>query len=267
MTNVVITGASKGFGRALANEFLKLGDSVVICSRNTDRVNDTVNKLKEKYPSGIIFGTVCDVTQYQNVLNLAEFAEKNLGSIDIWINNAGINGSVVKPLVDINEDIIRSVVETNLIGTLFGTQVALKRMLKQNSGKIVNLEGLGSDKMVIENLCPYISTKAAIPKIRKTVSKELKGMNVGIHSISPGMMITDLIGKETNPEAAKIMNILGETPEVVAEIVVPKIKKIKGSGKKISFLTGMKAMGRFMTARKRKNRFYDENGKCLIEIQ
>lgn len=266
MNNVVITGNTKGFGLAMTKEFLKFGDSMIISSRNEGRVNNTVAKLKELFPDAKIFGIPCDVIDLQAVEALGQFANEKLGTIDIWVNNAGINGNEMAPLVELSEDTIRSVINTNIIGTLFGCQVALKHMLKQNSGKIFNLQGLGSGRMVVANLIPYITTKAAIPNITKTIKKELKGTKVGVHSILPGMMMTELVSG--NMEGGeKIANIIAELPQTVAAWVVPKMRKVKGSGKRLKYTSFLKIMFRFMTAWRYKNRFFDEEGNLLIVVE
>lgn len=86
--------APTGIGRALASEFLEAGDSVCISSRSADRVRETLSALSELAAShgGTIKGTTADVAKPSDVAKLAQFAQSNLGSIDIWINNAGSNG-------------------------------------------------------------------------------------------------------------------------------------------------------------------------------
>ncbi|MFX1381935.1 MAG: SDR family oxidoreductase [Promethearchaeota archaeon] len=266
MSNIVITGSTKGFGLALAKIFLKFGDSVVICSRNEDRVDKALKNLKQLYSNDSVYGVKCDITQKENVENLGQFALENLGSIDIWINNAGISSAGDKPLVDTSEENIRTIINTNLIGTLFGCQVALGIMLKQKFGKIFNLEGLGSDGRVVPNVIPYISTKAAIPMVTKTLTKELKNSNILVNNIHPGMMVTDLILKGMSSES-KLINILAELPITVAQKMVPIMKNIKKTGKRIKFSKGSKIFIRFMTSWRFKNRFMDKNGNLLIEIE
>ncbi|NVM02189.1 MAG: SDR family oxidoreductase [Candidatus Helarchaeota archaeon] len=265
MFNVIITGSTKGFGFALARKFLEFKDSVIISSRNKERVENSVSKLKNLFPDGQVLGTTCDVTKLEDVKALGQFAIENLESIDIWINNAGITSDYL-PLVELTEKNVKSVIETNLLGTLYGCQVALKIMLRQNSGKIFNIEGLGSDKYVIANLLPYITSKAAIPNLTKALKLEIKGTKVQVHNISPGMMVTELVVKNLTQEP-KIINILAETPKTVADYMVPKMRKIKGNGKKIKFLKGWKVAFKFMTAWRYKDRFMDKNGNLLIDLE
>jgi len=92
----------------------------------------------------------------------------------------------------------------------------------------------------------------------KTLVKETKGKGVGVHNLSPGMVLTDLLISHADKEAYKIFNILAEKPETVVKKLVPKIRAIKGTGKSIRFLTKRGVTWRFMTARRRKNRFFEE---------
>lgn len=266
MANIVITGSTKGFGLALTKKFLEFGDSVAICSRNEERVNSALKKLKQTYPDSSIYGSTCDVSIKESIETFGQFALENLGSIDIWINNAGVSSSGDKPLVDTSEETIRNIINTNLIGSLFGCQVAIKIMLMQKHGKIFNLEGLGANGRAVPNVIPYISTKAAIPIVTKTLTKELKNSNILINNIHPGMMVTDLIVKGMSIEP-KLINILAELPITVAEKMVPIMKNIRKTGKRINFTKGSKIFIRFMTSWRFKNKFMDKKGNLLVEIE
>ena len=92
---VVITGSTKGVGLALAKEFLRMGDRVVVCSRRQSSVDETVQVLAERYGKDRVFGVSCDVSDAADVKVLGEFASSRLGLVDIWINNAGRNGGKI----------------------------------------------------------------------------------------------------------------------------------------------------------------------------
>jgi len=156
---------------------------------------------------------------------------------------------------------IKRVIETNIIGTLYCCRAVLKTMISQGSGHIFNMEGMGSDGRTYAKSLVYATSKSAIPMIQKTLLLETKGLPVGIHDLSPGMVLTDLLLKdEPDLQTKKVYNILAERPETVADYLVPKIRQIKGTGKKIKFLSGPKVMMRFLTAGKAKNKYFDEQG-------
>ncbi len=264
--NIVITGSTKGIGYALAKEFLNHGDNVIISSRNEERVRNAIQKLKELFPKNKINGITCDVTIYQEVEKLAEFSQEFFKTIDIWVNNAGTNAYINANLVDFDPEALKEVVDTTLLGTIYGCKAALKLMILQNHGKIFNVEGYGSQGRVTPMALAYGSTKAAIPQLTKTLSKEAEGTMIGIHTINPSMVITDLLAQDVPPEAVKIFNILAELPETVVKFLVPRMRKIKGTNKHIRFLKFSKAMYKFMTAGKRKYKFFDEEGNLREEF-
>jgi len=257
--NIVITGSTKGIGYALAKEFLSYGDNLVISSRTEEKVNLVVEELQGKYPECKVIGIVCDVTKGDDLANLATEAKENLGKIDIWINNAGTVGPKRGELVNTSDEDFKEVVETNTMGVLMGSREALKIMIAQEEGHLFNMAGWGSDGRPSPSVAAYGATKASIPQLTKTLVKETEGMGVGIHDLSPGMVLTDLLLSHADKDAFKIFNILAEKPETVVKKLVPKIRKIKGTGKSIKFLTRRGVMWRFMTARRRKNRFFDED--------
>lgn len=261
---VVITGSSKGIGLAFAKEFLKYGDEVVISSRSKTVIDAAVKEIKEEIPKAKIYSIVCDVTKTEEIEELINFSASQLSNIDIWINNAGTNGYFYDKLVNVPDDTIKQIVDTNLLGTLYATKKVLKFMEKQGYGQIFNLSGYGSNGKASHKLAVYGATKSSMPQLVKTLKTEVDNKKIGVRTISPGMVMTDLLIKNTTPEAINIFNILAELPEVVATKLVPKIRKTKGFGKEIAFLSGTGVMWRFMTAGRRKNKFYDEEGNLKI---
>ncbi|XP_059652844.1 chlorophyll(ide) b reductase NOL, chloroplastic isoform X2 [Cornus florida] len=144
--NVLITGSSKGIGYALAKEFLKAGDNVMICSRSAERVESALQSLRGEFGEQHVWGTTCDVREGQDVKNLVAFAQQNLKYIDIWINNAGSNAYSFKPLAEASDEDLIEVVTTNTLGLMICCREAIKMMLKQpRGGHIFNTDGAGSD--------------------------------------------------------------------------------------------------------------------------
>ncbi len=127
---VVITGSSKGIGLAFAKEFLRHGDEVVISSRTRTTIDAAVKEIKEEIPNANVFGSICDVTKTDDIEELIDFSASKLSNIDIWINNAGTNGYMYDKLVNIPDDTIKQIVETNLLGTLYASKKVLIFMEK-----------------------------------------------------------------------------------------------------------------------------------------
>ena len=263
--NIVITGSSKGIGYALAEEFAKNDDKIILSSRNFDAIEKATEQLKKTYPNSEIYGTVCDVSKSEDIKNLVSFAKEKLDTIDIWINNAGITGDRYEHLFNFSHAELKQIVDTNLLGTLYGCKEALELMKQQDKGHIFNVTGMGAKGNASPNLAAYGATKCAIYQLTKSLAKENKKTGVGIHVLQPGMTLTDLFLNNMSPAAGRIFNILGDTPANVSEFLVKRIRKIKGTGKSINYLKTAKVFWRFMIARSRKDRFFDSEWNLISE--
>ncbi|MHA1217549.1 MAG: SDR family NAD(P)-dependent oxidoreductase [Candidatus Heimdallarchaeaceae archaeon] len=260
---IVITGSSRGIGFALAKKFAEYGDQIIISSRKQEAVDIAVNKIRSFNPDTEVYGTVCDVTKIEDVKALVKFSDEKISGIDIWINNAGINGSFYGKLTDWKNESIEHVIQTNLFGTFNGCTAAIEYMVKQGHGKVFNLAGMGSNGMASPNLAVYGATKASIPQLTKSLARELKDTNVIINYLSPGIVITDFITSNVPKEAVPIFNILAERPDKVAKYLVRKMRKFNKSNKNINFANSVKVFWKFMTASFRKNRFFDQEGNLI----
>ncbi|GLT88687.1 hypothetical protein SLE2022_067020 [Rubroshorea leprosula] len=248
--NVLVTGSTKGIGYALAKEFLKAGDNVVICSRSAERVESAVQSLREEFGEQHVWGTKCDVREAQDVKELVAFAQQNLKYIDIWINNAGSNAYSYKPLAEASDEDLLEVVTTNTLGLMICCREAIKMMLHQSrGGHIFNIDGAGSDGRPTPRFAAYGATKRSVVHLTKSLQAELQMQevkNVVVHNLSPGMVTTDLLMSGATTKQAKFfINVLAEPAEVVAEYLVPNIRSIPTNGSwkptYIRFLTGIKA--------------------------
>ncbi|KAL2326746.1 hypothetical protein Fmac_020173 [Flemingia macrophylla] len=248
--NVLITGSTKGIGYALAKEFLKSGDNVVVCSRSDERVRTVVQSLKVEFREQHVWGTACDVRNAEDVKNLVSFAREKLKYIDIWINNAGSNAYSYKPLVEASDEDLVEVVTTNTLGLMICCREAIKMMVSQpRGGHIFNIDGAGSDGRPTPRFAAYGATKRSVVHLTKSLQAELQMQdvkNVVVHNLSPGMVTTDLLMSGVNTKQAKFfINVLAEPAEVVAEYLVPNIRSIPANGSMkptyIKFLTGLKA--------------------------
>ncbi|KAJ8899992.1 hypothetical protein K2173_024103 [Erythroxylum novogranatense] len=248
--NVLITGSTKGIGYALAKEFLKAGDNVLICSRSAERVESALQSLREEFGQQRVWGTTCDVRKGEDVKDLVAFAQENLKFIDIWINNAGSNAYSFKPLAEASDDDLIEVVTTNTLGLMICCREAIKMMLSQpRGGHIFNTDGAGSDGRPTPRFAAYGATKRSVVHLTKSLQAELQMQdvqNVIVHNLSPGMVTTDLLMSGATTKQAKFfINVLAEPAEVVAEYLVPSIRSVPSNGSMkpayIRFLTGMKA--------------------------
>lgn len=130
---VVITGASGGVGRATAWEFAKQGAKIALLARSEEQLIATKKEVEEK--GGTAITIVCDVADYAQVESAADRTEKELGEIDVWVNNA--MASVFAPFKEITPEEFKRVTEVTYLGTIYGAKVALKKMLPRDKGSIV----------------------------------------------------------------------------------------------------------------------------------
>lgn len=266
--NVVITGGTRGIGRAMAREFLRAGDNVYIASRSASDVRDTVAELQANcVRPQQIGGTDCDVTGPSSVTRLATRASTSMPGrgIDVWINNAGMSGSF-KPFLEADEQQVQQVVKTNLLGALLCTRAALISMHKQGRrGHVFNMDGAGANGVATPNYAAYGATKAGIAHMMESIAAECEAnqIDVGVHTMSPGMVLTELLLEGATLQNKQVFNILCEHPEVVAAYLVPRVRTVCARNENmayIRFLTNLKAVGRFLTAPMRVGRFFDTEG-------
>jgi len=253
MKSVVITGSTRGIGRGLAENFLKRGCRVVVSGRSTEAVAAVVSELGIEYGRDKVAGKACEIADAQQIQSLWDESVQRFGQVDVWINNAGIS-IPRKPLAEADPADIANIVNINLAGLLLANRVALRGMTTQGSGQIWNMEGFGSGNQVQPGMCAYGATKRAVNYIVKALQKEVAGTGVQVCTLSPGMVITDLLVGDydtSSPEwekSKKIFNILGDKVETVTPWLVDGMLKADKSGAKVMWLTSGKAFRRFMTA-------------------
>lgn len=254
MRNVVITGSTRGIGLAMAKGFLKAGCNVTISGRGSEISEVLITELKEY--SGKYIYISCDVTNAGDIDMLWNKSADSWGEINIWINNAGRN-CPHKFCWEIGKSDIDSIMATNIKGVIFGSQIAAKNMILQKSGQVWNMEGLGSNNMILVKLILYGTTKRALTYFTKGLAKELEGTGVLAGRLSPGMMLTDFITKTSEGEPSpviddkkfiSIFNKLADKPETVAAFFVPNILKNKKNYAHLVWLTSFRAMIRFIAA-------------------
>jgi short-subunit dehydrogenase len=251
--SIVITGSTRGIGYNLAAAFLEKGCAVTVSGRTWEAVNEAVKKLGSKHNKELIYGFTCDVTDFSQIQKLWESTKSQFGHIDIWINNAGIATPMMK-FWELSPDQYAEVVNTNVIGTMYGLKIALTGMLAQGYGAIYNMEGFGARGRSMLGMTLYGSTKAAIHFVNRSLANETMGLPVIVGAIAPGMVITDMITRqfegrmEELEKSKRILNIIAERAETVAPVLAGKILENQKNGVTISYSTSMKMMLKFLTA-------------------
>ncbi len=265
MNTVVITGSSRGLGLEMAKEFRKNGSNVVINDLDNERLENAKSILEEIVSPAKVYTCAGDVTSCSDIQNIIDFAVVTCGKIDIWINNAGVN-QPMKAIWELGEKEIDILLDVDLRGTIMGSRLAMRQMVKQHSGAIYNVEGYGSNDAMMLGLNMYGTTKRAVTHFTQAFAKESMEMNTGVivGRLSPGIMITDFItnalgnGEKIDlPEKTrKVYNILGDYPDVVAKFLVKSMLENNKNNAHIEWLTSKKAAFRFMTAGFNKRNFF-----------
>ncbi len=213
----VITGSSRGIGKAIAEKLGKLGANVVL-NGTSDKVLDTAKELEAM---GIkVTAVVGDIRNAEDVKTLINTAVNTFGSIDILINNAGITKD--KPMAMMSEDDWDSVLDINLKGAFLCTKAAAKLMLKKRYGRIVNISSVAGN-YGNPGQANYSASKAGLIGLTKTTAKEFAPRGIICNVVCPGAIVSDMT--EILPDDLKKKYIekiaLGRfgTPEEVANVV------------------------------------------------
>jgi NAD(P)-dependent dehydrogenase (short-subunit alcohol dehydrogenase family) len=264
MKVVVITGSTRGIGYGLADAFLNLGCAVTVSGRTEASVEGAVGKLSAKHDADHVLGQPCDVTQIEQMQALWDAALAHFGRIDIWINNAGIN----HPRRDFWEhspERIQALVDTNLVGVMYGSQVALRGMLDQGFGGLYNMEGMGSDGRQVQGMTLYGATKYGLHYLTDALVEETRETPVLVGALSPGMVITDMLTREEVrseedwERTKRIFNILADRVEDVTPWLARQVLDNDKTGVRIKWLTRGKIMTRFFAAPFRKRSLFEES--------
>ena len=269
MKTVVITGSARGFGLCQAKKFKESGFNVVISDINEKNLQSALEALQSIRPQDTkALSVVCDVTNPQDLQGLWDSAAAAFGTVDIWINNAGVN-SPDKPVCELTGKEIAFILDVDLKGTVYGSRVAFAGMRAQGHGQIYNVEGYGSNDAMMTGLTMYGTAKRAVTYFTRSLAKEsqdLTGGQVKVCRLTPGIMITDFIthanGDATRIElpekTKKVYNILGDYPETIVDYAVPRMIANGKNDADIVWLTNARAFSRFLTAGFKKRDFFGD---------
>jgi len=253
MKTIVVTGSTRGIGYGLADAFLDRGCQMVVSGRYQDSVNQAVATLREKYPQGNLFGKACDVCDYDQVKGLWDATVVQFGKVDIWVNNAG-QGQAMQEFWKMEPAQISNMVQANMIGTMYGSKVAIEGMLEQGFGALYIMEGAGSTGRIHTGMILYGSTKRGLNYLIDGLVVELKGSPVIVGGLSPGMVVTNLYTQQRkqNPDEWErtkwILNVMGDKIETVAPWLVTRMLENKKNGANLRWASRGKILWRFLTA-------------------
>jgi NADP-dependent 3-hydroxy acid dehydrogenase YdfG len=202
---VAITGGARGIGLATARRLVAEGAQVAIGDIDEARLKEAAAEL------GISAFARLDVTDPQSFEGFLDFVEDDLGPVDVLVNNAGI--MPIGPLHEEDDLVTRRMVEINLLGVVYGTKLALRRMLPRRTGHIINIASLAGESYV-PGAATYAATKHAVKGFTESARREYRGSGVQISQVLPTFTNTELIAG--TPGAKGVRN--AEPEEIAAAV-------------------------------------------------
>lgn len=216
----VVTGGSRGIGKAIAEELLKKGFTVIVTARNE---SSEIAGMEKAYGDRFLF-VPCDISDPESRQNLVAFTEENFGKLDLLVNNAGVAPRERKDILEITPDDFDYLMDINLKGTFFLTQQFTPLLIKNEKSRIVNISSMSAYTASV-NRGEYCISKAGISMITKLFAARLAEYGVSVIEIRPGIIETDMTSKVKEKyqklisEGITPINRMGK-PEDIAKCVI-----------------------------------------------
>ena len=251
---VVVTGSTRGIGRAIADACAAEGAAVVVSSRREAAVRSAVETLVSRGMKAS--GIAADVARPSDLKELLRHSVETWGRVDVWVNNAGITGGY-RPVDEMGVEDIHEVVDTNLAGTIQACRLVVPYFVERRGGILVNMSGRGGRGDPTPFTAVYGATKVAIRQFTLSLAAENRSQPISIHAVLPGMVDTDFYAYDmkTSPRLAEsrkgipyVLKAVGVPVEEVASLFVDIATQDPGkeTGKVYTLFKGkrvLKAMG------------------------
>ncbi len=191
----IVTGASKGIGREVALALAVQGAKVIAVARTKELVEDTARQCRESGAEAAAY--TADVTKFEQAEQIAKEVADKFGRIDVLVNNAGVTRDNL--LLRMSDEEWQQVLDTNLKGAFNWTKAVARHMLRQKSGRIINISSVVG---VVGNAgqANYAASKAGIIGLSKSAAKELASRGITVNVVAPGFITTDMTAN-LRPEA------------------------------------------------------------------
>jgi 3-oxoacyl-[acyl-carrier protein] reductase len=219
----VVTGGSRGIGAAIATLLAERGAAVVVSGRDEDRLKAAVKALEGD--GHRVLGMVADAARREDAERLVEVAREQFGRLDVLVNNAGITRDAL--LVRMKDDDWDRVMETNLRGAFLMTRAAGRVMMRQRSGRIVNITSTAG-VMGNPGQANYSAAKAGLIGLTKATARELAHWNILVNAVAPGLIETDMTA--AIPAAAR--------EALLAQVPLARMGGVQDVAEMVGFLAG-----------------------------
>jgi NAD(P)-dependent dehydrogenase (short-subunit alcohol dehydrogenase family) len=210
--SVAVTGGAHGIGRAIASHFARAGARVAIGDLDAEAARSVASDL-----GGGAIGAALDVTDRKAFASFLDAADGAHGPLDIMVNNAGIDW--IGPFHEEPDDVSRREVEVNLMGAIFGSRLALQRMLPRRSGHLVNIAS-GVGRVPLPGSAVYAATKHGVVGLTESLRLEYRGSGVRFSVVQPAQVETAMLEGQARPRLLPVV-----TPDEVASAVVGAVRR------------------------------------------
>ncbi len=184
----VVTGASRGIGRAIATAFLDEGARVAFNGREQSSANDFIGSVDVAADVWFCQGSVLNTADIEALI---DGAVDHFGHIDILVNNAG-GSAALKPVAELDEAAWEEDLRWNLTSTFLATKIALKHMLAQQSGTVINISSV-EGKIGTPSMAAYVAAKHGVNGLTKSVAAEVGRQGITVNALCPGLILTDAV--------------------------------------------------------------------------
>ncbi|MFB6070043.1 MAG: SDR family NAD(P)-dependent oxidoreductase [Halanaeroarchaeum sp.] len=199
--STIVTGASSGIGRSIAERFAADGANVVVCSREQENVDPVAEEINDSDRPGRAIAVECDVTDRDAVESLVEATVEEFGSIDVLVNNAG--ASFMAPFEDLSENGWKTIVDINLHGTFHATQAAGAYMREDGGGTVINVASVAGQQGS-PLMSHYAAAKAGVINLTSSLANEWADEDVRVNCIAPGFVATPGVESQMGVSASNL---------------------------------------------------------------
>jgi 3-oxoacyl-[acyl-carrier protein] reductase len=219
----IVTGGSRGIGAATAGLLAARGAAVVVSGRDQERLKAAVKALEVNGQR--VLGVVADAARREDAERLVEAAREQFGRLDVLVNNAGMTRDAL--LVRMKDDDWDRVMDTNLKGAFLMTRAAGRVMMRQRSGRIINISSTAG-VMGNAGQANYAAAKAGLIGLTKATARELAHWNILVNAVAPGLIETDMTAAV--PAAAR--------EALLAQVPLARIGRVQDVAEMVGFLAG-----------------------------
>lgn len=205
---VIVTGSSAGIGRAIARRFASEGANLVINSRSYERAARTAKEIRDDDSDAI--AVKADITDYGAVKELVDSAVEEFGRLDVMVNNAGM--TIIDKVAELSPEQWREVLDVDLTGVFFGSQVAGRRMIEQGGGgSILNISSMMGEQGY-HMRAPYCAAKAGVNNLTRTLAVEWAEHDILVNALAPGFVKTNITDQTQEAAGYTDEDIRNRTP-------------------------------------------------------